>query len=76
MTKTEKTIIELLQEIVHISNDMLEEIKSMHDDVIDLIQIIAETEITPAVTVQTSTAEEIKQALKPISRELIMGRGV
>ena len=69
-----RTLINALEELITTQKATIEAIKSLQDDVIDLIEVLAETEVSPKITVQTSTAEEIKEALKPLepTEELIM----
>ena len=70
-----KTLIGTIEKLNTTQKATIKKIESLESAIIDLIQVIAETEMAPKITVQTSTAEEIKQALKPISREIIMERG-
>ncbi len=71
MSKTQKTIIERLDEMIALNTSLLEEIKSLHADLNRSSTTLIEKEAPINVEVKTSTAEEIKEALKPIQVELI-----
>ena len=74
MANKNRTLIGTLEDLITTQKATNKAIESLQDDIIDLIQVIAETEVSPKITVQTSTAGEIKEALKPITKELIMRR--
>ena len=75
MSKQRKTINERLDEMLALNTQILEEIKSLHEDLNRSNTELIAKEAPVNVEVKTSSAEEIKEALKPLTKEIITIKG-